>query len=107
MRLTVTIHGTNDGHHFYSSGTADSFQFKDEISGLDGSNVIDPADVDFAQAASSQGQDVAGVEQLAASTGAQTLVQSLSGQPADDNFKFALEPFASAAALHAPHDLMV
>lgn len=105
--VTVTIHGTNDGYHFYSSGIADSFQFKDEISGFDGSNVIDPADVDFAEAAISQSQDVAGVGQQATSTGAQALAQALSAPPADDNFKLALEPLAITVDLHAPLDLMV
>ena len=39
--VTITIQGTNDGHHFNWFGAADLFQFKDEISGLDGSNFID------------------------------------------------------------------
>ena len=83
--VTITIQGTNDGHHFNWFGAADSFQFRDEISGFDGSNFIDSDDGDFAQAGT----------------------QTLAGQPADDNFSFALEPFASPAAFHALHDLMV
>ncbi|MBR1224261.1 VCBS domain-containing protein, partial [Bradyrhizobium sp. AUGA SZCCT0176] len=106
--VKITIYGTSDGFDFKASAAGDSFQFNDEISGFGGSNVIDPLDVDFAQAAISQSEDAAGINgQLATSAGAQMLAQSLSGNPADDNFGFALEPLASVTAFHAPHDLMV
>ncbi len=55
--VKITIYGANDGYDFKASAAGNSFQFNDEISGFGGSNVIDPLDVDFAQAAISQAKD--------------------------------------------------
>ncbi|MBR1196058.1 VCBS domain-containing protein [Bradyrhizobium sp. AUGA SZCCT0240] len=101
QEVKITIYGTSDGFDFKASAAGESFQFNDEMMGFDASNAIDPLDVDFSQAAISPSEG-----QLATSAGAQTLAP-LSGNPADDNFSFVLEPLASAAAFHAPHDLMV
>ncbi|MBR1209890.1 VCBS domain-containing protein [Bradyrhizobium sp. JYMT SZCCT0180] len=81
--VKITIQGANDGYEFKASAAGDSFQFNDEISAFGGSSVIDPLDVDFAQAAISPSEDVAGTS------------------------SFALDPLASAVAFHAPHDLML
>jgi len=99
--VKITIHGTTDGYDFKawaarSQEIPDSFQFNDGMSGLDGSGVIGPADVDFASAPLSLGEDAEGV---------QAIGLSLPGQPAAGDLSIIPEP--AAVALHAPHDLVV
>ena len=103
-----TINGTIASGLNIGSGSGDSFYFNAKISGVDGSNAIGLADVDFTAAPISHHEDAAGTHgQPATSEGAQTIELSLPGQPAADNFSIVPERAASAVATHAPHDLMV
>jgi VCBS repeat-containing protein len=88
-----------------ASGLGDSFYFKAEISALDGSGVIGPADVNFTPAPISHHEDEAH-GQPATSEGAQAIELSPLGQQAADNFNFVPER-ASVVAAHAAHDLML
>ncbi|MFZ2159072.1 MAG: M10 family metallopeptidase C-terminal domain-containing protein, partial [Bradyrhizobium sp.] len=89
-------------------GLGDSFHFNDEISGLDGSDLIDLADVDLAAASISHREDAAGTRgHDATSDGAQTIGVSLLEPHSADHFSIVLGQAASAGVTHAMHDLMV
>jgi VCBS repeat-containing protein len=98
--VTVTIHGTNDAprNDFWSSH-GDSFHFKDEIFGHQGSDALGPAVVDFAPASTSHPEDAAGI--------APTTEQPLPGQHSTDHFSIVPDHAASVVITHAPHDLIV
>jgi VCBS repeat-containing protein len=126
--VTITIHGSNDAdrddfdfdaHDFLPSSTAqvvfgsaatlglrDSFHFKDETSGVAGSNTTNPADGGHTlapineTAAGSQGPP-------AISVGAQTIELSLPGQHAADHSGIVPDHAGGAVVTLVPHDLMV
>ena len=102
--VTVTIHGTNDADpHDFRSWHGDSFHFKNEISGHEGSGAIDLADVNFSPASISHREDAAG-------TGAPPAISEPAqppGQHSAENFSLVPDHTKDAVVTHAPHDLMV
>jgi VCBS repeat-containing protein len=102
--VTVTIHGTNDAdRNDFRSSYGDSFHFKDEISGHEGSGVIDLADGNFTPASISHPEGAAGaVAPPAASEPAQP-----SGQPSAENLSLVPDHTKDAVVTHVPHDLVV
>jgi VCBS repeat-containing protein len=99
----------------FGSGTAgtrglgDSFHFKDKISGLGGSGVVDPADAGFTPAPISHRENVAGANGAHAVSG-ETHASELSGleQHSTDNFSIVPNQAAGGAVVtHVPHDLIV
>jgi hypothetical protein len=90
-------------------GLGDSFHFKDKISGLGDSDVVDPADAGFTRAPISHREDIAGVSRAHAISG-ETHASELSGleQHSTDNFSIVPnEAEGGAVVTHVPHDLIV
>ena len=85
-------------------GLGDSFHFKDEISGFEGSGVIGLADVDHTPASISHSENAAGTS---GPEGAQTIELSLPGQHSADHFNIVSDHAGGAVVTHVPHDLMV
>jgi len=85
-------------------GLGDSFHFKDEISGFEGSGVIDLADVDHTPASISHRENAAGTH---GPEGAQTIELSLPGQHSADHFNIVPDHAGGAVVTHVPHDLIV
>jgi len=98
---------SSTAHVVFGSGAAgtlglgDSFHFKDEISGFEGSGAIGLVDVDHTPASISHSENVAGTG------GPQTIELSLPGQHSADHFSIVSDPAGGAVVTHVPHDLMV
>src|SRR6266478_2364614 len=112
---TAPMHGagaldfgpSSTAHVVFGSGAAgtlglgDSFHFKDEISGFEGSGAIGLVDVDHTPALISHSENVAGTG------GPQTIELSLPGQHSADHFNIVSDHAGGAVVTHVPHDLMV
>jgi len=102
--VTVTIHGTNDADpHGFRSSHEDSFHFRNEISGHEGSSAIDLAEVNFTPASIGQHTDATG-------TGAAPAISEPAQPPLQhpaDNFSSVPDPAKGAVVSHVPHDLIV
>jgi VCBS repeat-containing protein len=90
-------------------GLGDSFHFKDNISGLAGSNHVDPADVGFTPASISHHENAAGASGPHAISGEMQAIElSPLGQHSADDFSIAPNHVGGGPAItHVPHDLMV
>jgi VCBS repeat-containing protein len=102
--VTVTIHGTNDaGPHDFRSLYGDSFHFKDQISGHDGSGAIGLTELNSVSAPISHHED-------AAATAAPPAISEPAqppGQHSADNFSLVPEHKTDGVVTHVPHDLML
>jgi hypothetical protein len=89
-----------------TTGLGDSFHFKDEISGVAGSDSTNRADGGHTSA--SIADITAGTHEAPAiSAEAQAIEPFLSGQHSADNFIIGPHPAANAVITHVPHDLIV
>jgi VCBS repeat-containing protein len=90
-------------------GLGDSFHFKDNISGLGGSNHVDPADVGFTPASIGNHENAAGASGPHAIPGEiQAIELSPLGQHSADDSSIAPNHVGGGPAItHVPHDLMV
>ncbi len=115
---TAPMHGagaldfgpSSTSHVVFGSGAAgtlglgDSFHFKNEISGFEGSGAIGLADVDHTPASISHSENNA---RTSGPEGAQTIELSLPGQHSADHFNIVSDHAGGAVVTHVPHDLMV
>jgi VCBS repeat-containing protein len=96
--VTVTIHGTNDAEpNDFRSLDGDSFHFKHEIFGHEGSAATGLADVNFTPASISHHDAPPAISEPA----------QPSGQHSADNFSLVPDHTTGGVVTHVPHDLMV
>jgi hypothetical protein len=98
---TSTAHGVFASGAAGTLGLGDSFHFKDDISGSEGSRVIGLA---HTPASISHSENAAATS---ASRGAQTIELSLPGQHLADHVHIVSDHTGGAVVTHVPHDLMV
>jgi hypothetical protein len=120
----VAAMGSAGAPHFEASSTADmvfgsqaagthgleqSFHFKDQISGLGASTVVDPAEAGFGPASVSHRENAAGASGPHALAGEIPAIELSSlGQHAADNFSIVPNQAEGGTVVtHVPHDLIV
>ncbi|WP_334405011.1 hypothetical protein [Bradyrhizobium sp. AZCC 2289] len=86
----------------------DAFHFDGRISGFNGADVIDLANVDFGAASISYHENAAGTGgTLTISEGTQVVALSLLGDYSADNFRIAPDHVKGTSITYVPHDLIV
>jgi hypothetical protein len=86
----------------------DSFHFDGTISGFEGSDMIDLANLGSATASFTYHENATGTGgTLAISDGAQTVELSLLGQYSADNFRIVPDHLHGTLVTYVPHDLVV
>ena len=111
---TLDFEASSTANVVFGSGAAgtlklgDSFNFSGTISGFEGSDMIDLANLGSANASISYHENAAGTGgTLAISDGAQTVELSLLGKYSADNFSFVPDHVHGTLVTYVPHDLVV
>ena len=111
---TLDFEASSTANVVFGSGAAgtlklrDSFHFGGTISGFEGSDMIDLANLGSATASFSYHENAAGTGgTLAISDGAQTVELSLLGQYSADNFRIVPDHLHGTLVTYVPHDLVV
>jgi hypothetical protein len=111
---TLDFEASSTANVVFGSGAAgtlklgDSFNFNGTISGFEGSDMIDLANLGSANASISYHENAAGTGgTLAISDGAQTVELSLLGKYSADNFSFVPDHVHGTLVTYVPHDLVV
>ena len=111
---TLDFEASSTANVVFGSGAAgtlklgDSFNFSGTISGFEGSDTIDLANLGSANASISYHENAAGTGgTLAISDGAQTVELSLLGKYSADNFSFVPDHVHGTLVTYVPHDLVV
>ena len=111
---TLDFEASSTANVVFGSGAAgtlklgDSFHFNGTISGFEGSDMIDLANLGSATASISYHENAAGTGgTLAISDGAQTVELSLLGQYSADNFSIVPDHLHGTLVTYVPHDLVV
>ena len=111
---TLDFEASSTANVVFGAGAAgtlklqDSFHFGGTISGFEGSDMIDLANLGSATASFSYHENAAGTGgTLAISDGAQTVELSLLGQYSADNFRIVPDHLHGTLVTYVPHDLVV